>query len=223
MSHWNQGWLLGDANDAFASGLPAREAPRGPPDQPTGQNFASSDEKWTKLCLLRQKMIKTMPSAVKNSRFLKNVAEEALPEKMHQGPRILEPPRLEHQLNSLKPYKCSLFPHHKCSQTTQYAAGIACSIGLCKKEQLIRVTNGSLERRVESVTNLVTVVYALLYLTLQRKTALSLRPDLTKQPTPKAPRRVIRFVSAVTDVWLDLEFRERVFLSSQKQEATADL
>jgi hypothetical protein len=36
-----QGRLFGDANDAFASGTPAQEAPRGAPDQPTGQIMLS--------------------------------------------------------------------------------------------------------------------------------------------------------------------------------------
>jgi hypothetical protein len=51
-----QGRLLGDANDAFASGPPAQKAPRGPPDQPTGQNYA----------FCGKKMVKILPPAVKN-------------------------------------------------------------------------------------------------------------------------------------------------------------
>jgi hypothetical protein len=57
-----QRWLLGDANDGFASGPPR---PRGSEGEPPPTSRAP---------------------AVKNGLFIfKNVAEEALPEKMHQG------------------------------------------------------------------------------------------------------------------------------------------
>ena len=40
-----QGRLLGDANDVFASGPPAQEALK---VKPTGENYASCGKKWSK-------------------------------------------------------------------------------------------------------------------------------------------------------------------------------